>query len=76
MMDLPWLYGKNCLNHQSRSKKNGRLKNWLVWCRSRRKDEVERMFQVDGKEFMASCSKQAKAKTGDNTTPAGSCCDG
>ena len=26
----------------------GNLKDWVVWCRSRKKDEEQRPFEVDG----------------------------
>ena len=28
----------------------GKLKNWVVWCRSRKNDAEQRPFEVDGKE--------------------------
>jgi len=31
------------------SKKMGKSKDWVVWCRSRKKDEVQRPFEVDSK---------------------------
>jgi len=49
------------------SKKMGKSKDWVVWCRSREKDEEQRLFEVDGKEIFAICSKQAKPKVGEKT---------
>jgi len=31
------------------SEKMGKSKEWVVWCRSRKKDEEQRSFEVDGK---------------------------
>jgi len=31
--------------------KIGRSKDWVVWCRSRKKDEEQHPFEVDGKEI-------------------------
>jgi len=42
----------------------GKSKDWVVWCRSRKKDEEQRPFEVDGKEIISNCSKQTKAKAG------------
>ena len=39
----------------------GRSKDWMVWCRSREKDEEQRPFEVDGKEIFS----KAKAKAGE-----------
>ena len=47
------------------SKKSGKLKDWVVWCRSRERDEVQRPFKVDGKEIFSKNSKQVKAKAGE-----------
>ena len=33
------------------SEKMGKSKDWVVWCRSRKKDEKQRPFEVDGKEM-------------------------
>jgi len=49
------------------SEKMGKSKNWLVWCRSRKKDEEQRPFEVDGKEIFSNRSKQAKLKAGEKT---------
>jgi len=43
------------------SRKMGKSKDWVVWCRSRKKDEEQRPFEVDGKEICSNRSKQAKA---------------
>jgi len=32
------------------SEKMGKSKDWVVWCRSRKKDEAQRPFEVDGKK--------------------------
>jgi len=40
----------------------GRSKDWVVGCRSREKDEEQRLFEVDGQEIFSTRSKQAKAK--------------
>jgi len=38
----------------------GKSKDWVVWCRSMKKEEEQRPFEVDGKEIFSSRSKQAK----------------
>ena len=43
----------------------------MVWCRSRKKDEEQRPFEVDGKEIFANRSKQAKPKTEEKTNKKG-----
>ena len=53
------------------SKKMGKSKDWVVWCRSREKDEKQRPFEVDGKEIFSICSKQAKSKVGEKTDKKG-----
>jgi len=40
----------------------GKSKDWVVWCRSRKKDEEQRPFEADGKEIFSNRSKQANAK--------------
>ena len=45
------------------SKKMGKSKDLVVWCRSRKKDEEQRLFEADGKEIFSNRSKQANAKT-------------
>jgi len=47
------------------SKKTGKSKDWVVWCRSSKKDEEQRPFEADGKEICLNRSKQAKAKAGE-----------
>jgi len=47
------------------SKKMSKSKDWVVWCRSRKKDEVLRPFEADGKEIFSNRSKQTKAKAGE-----------
>jgi len=42
------------------SKKIGKSKDWVVWCRSRGKDEEQHPFEVDGKEIFSNRSKQAR----------------
>ena len=37
--------------------KMGKSKDWVVWCRSRKKDEEQRPFEVDGKEIFSNRSK-------------------
>ena len=44
------------------SKKIGKSKDWVVWCRSRKKDEEPRPFEADGKEIFSNRSKQAEPK--------------
>ena len=46
-------------------------KDWVVWCRSRKKDEEQRPFEVDGKEIFSNRSKQAKPKAGEKTDKKG-----
>jgi len=53
------------------SKKMGKSKDWVVWCRSRKEDEEQRPFEVDGKEIFSNRSKQKKAKAGDKTDKKG-----
>jgi len=52
-------------------KKMGRLKDWVVRCSSRKKDEEQRPFEVGGKEIFSNYSKQAKAKAGEKTDKKG-----
>jgi len=47
------------------SKKMGKSKDSVVWCRSREKDEEQRLFEVDGKEIFSNRSKQTKAEAGE-----------
>jgi len=44
------------------SKKMGKAKDWVVWCRSKKKDEEQRPFEADGKEIFSNHCKQANAK--------------
>ena len=53
------------------SEKMGKSKYSVVWCRSRRKDEEQRPFEVDGKEIFSNRSKQAKPKAGEKTDKTG-----
>jgi len=45
----------------------GKSKDWVVWCRSRKKDEKQRPFEIDGKEIFSNRSKQAKLKAREKT---------
>jgi len=45
--------------------KMGKSKDWVVRCRSRKKDEEQRPLEVDGKEIFSNRSKQTKAKAGE-----------
>ena len=47
------------------SKKIGKSKDWVVWCRSMEKDEEQRPFKVDGKEIFSNRRKRTKAKAGE-----------
>ena len=49
------------------SKKMGKSKDWVVWCRSREKDEEQLPFEVDEKEIFSNRSKQTKPKAGEKT---------
>ena len=42
------------------SEKIGKLKDWVVWCRSRKKDEEQRPFEVDEKK---TCQTEASKPT-------------
>jgi len=42
------------------------------WCRSRKKDEEQRPFEVDGTEIFSNHSKQAKPKAGEKADKKGS----
>jgi len=42
------------------SKKMGESNDWVVLCRSRKKDEEQRPFEVDGKEIFSNRSKQTE----------------
>jgi len=44
------------------SEKMSKSKDWVIWCRSREKDEEQRPFEVDGKEIFSNRSKQAKPR--------------
>jgi len=46
-------------------------KDWVVWCRSRKKDEEQRLFEVDGKEIFSNRSKQANPKAKEKTDKKG-----
>jgi len=49
----------------------GKSKDWVVWSRSRKKDEEQRPFEVNGKEIFSNRSKQAKPKAGEKTDKKG-----
>ena len=51
--------------------KDGQVKDWVVWCRSREKDEEQRPFEVDGEKIFSNRSKQAKPKAGEKTDKKG-----
>ena len=53
------------------SKKMGKSKDWVVWFRSRKKDEEQHPFEVDGKKILSNRSKQAQAKAGEKTDTKG-----
>jgi len=53
------------------SEKMGKLKDWVVWCRSRKKDEEQRPFEDNGREIFSNCSKQAQPKVGEKTDKKG-----
>jgi len=42
----------------------GKSKDWVVWCRSRKKDQKQHPFEADGNEIFSNRSKQTKAKAG------------
>jgi len=44
------------------SEKMGKSEDWVVWCRSRKKDEKKRLFEVDGKEIFSNCSSKPNPK--------------
>jgi len=46
-------------------------KDWVVWCKSREKDEEQSPFEVDGKETFSTRSKQANPKAGEKTDKKG-----
>jgi len=53
------------------SEEIGKSKDWVVWCRSRKKDEEQRPFEVDGKEIFSNRSQQANPKKGEKTDKKG-----
>jgi len=53
------------------SEKMGKSKDWVVWCRSRKQDEEQRPFEVNGKEIFSNRSKQAIPKAGEETDKKG-----
>ena len=51
--------------------KIGKSKDWVVWCRSRKKDEEQSLFEVDGKEISSNRSKHANPKAREKTDKKG-----
>jgi len=49
----------------------GKSKDWVVWCRSKKNDEEQRPFEVDGKKIFSNRRKQAKPKAGAKTDKKG-----
>jgi len=49
-----------------------KLKDWVVWCRSRKKDEEQCPFYADGKGIFSNRSKPAQAKAGEKMDKKGS----
>jgi len=47
------------------SKKMDKSKDWVLWCRSREKDEKYRPFGADGKKIFSNHSKQTNAEAGE-----------
>jgi len=45
------------------SKKMGKSKDWVVWCRSRKQDEEQRPFEVNGKQIFKSLKPQQAGKS-------------
>jgi len=40
----------------------GKSKDWVVWCRSSKKDEEQRPIEADEKEIFSNRSKQTNAE--------------
>jgi len=59
------------LEQEQWSKKMGKSKDWVVWFRSRKKDEEQCPFEVDGKEIFSNRSKQAKPTAGEKLNTEG-----
>jgi len=59
------------LEQEQWSKKMGKSKDWVVWCRLRKKDQEQRLFEVYGKEIFSNRIKQAKPKAGEKTDKKG-----
>ena len=45
------------LEQEQWSKKMGKSKDWVVWCRSRKKDEEQRPFELEKKSSQTAASK-------------------
>jgi len=53
------------------SKNMDKWKDWVVWRRSRKRDEEQRPFEVNGKGIFSTRSKQAKPTAGEKTDKKG-----
>jgi len=53
------------LEQEQWSKKMGKSKDWVVWCRSRKRDQEQHSFEADAKDIFQTRSKQTKAKAGE-----------
>ena len=72
LTDLLLWYGKIYRNwSRSSGRKSVKSKDWVVWCRSRPKDEEQRPFEVNVNEIFSNCSKQINAKAGEKTDKKG-----
>jgi len=50
------------LEQEQWSETMGKSKDWVVWCRSREKDQEQRPFEVDGKKIFSNRSKKTNPK--------------
>jgi len=50
------------LEQEQWSKKMGKSKDWVVWCRPKKKNDEQCPFEVDGREIFSHRSKQTKPK--------------
>jgi len=46
-------------------------KDWVMWCRSRKKDAEHCPFEADGKEIFSNRSKQTKVTAGEKINKKG-----
>ena len=53
------------LKQEQWSKKMLKSKDWVVWCRSRKRDEEQCQFEINCKEIFPNGSKQTKVKAGE-----------